>query len=409
MEKELLFPDGFLWGAASSSYQVEGGVDNCNWSESSPAGRACDFWNSYERYFDIAKELNHNIYRLSLEWSRIEPQEGQFDRQALEHYKDMLKALKARGIKTMVTLWHYTHPIWFEEKGGWTNFSAPEYFGNYVSFAVEELDSYVDFWVTINEPMISVSHPFILGAFPPKHKNDFWGAMKAMFNYVQGHRRAYRIIKGINPDKPAGMAENYSYVEPYHNEPQDILVAKIWDFVRNGLFIGLTKDEQDFIGVNYYFHERLKVQPKFPFFAVDNENESVTDTGWEIYPRGLYEVIKKMGKYGKPIYITENGLSDKEDKQRCRFIEDHLVWVHKAIEEGADVRSYLYWSLLDDFEWEFGYSPRFGLVGLDFETLETEIRPSARRYAQICKSNKLSLAGEKMIIPEYNKLIKEEK
>lgn len=391
MKKELEFPAGFLWGAATSSYQVEGGIEHCNWSADFPAGKACDYWNRYEEYFDIAQELNQNIHRLSLEWSRIEPAPGQFDREALAHYKKMLESLHARGIKTMVTLWHSTNPEWLTPMGGWTSFKTPEYFRRYAAFAVKELDPYVDFWVTINEPGISVSMAYIMGAFPPRRKKDLLGCAAAMFNFAQAHKKAYRVIKENNAGALAGMAENYSFVEPLYKDPLTLFIVRAWDYLRNRILLEYTQKEQDFIGVNYYFHEKLAWSTKFPFVSIRNRNKVVSDRGHEVYPKGLYEVLKRMKKFNLPIYITENGIADKEDRLRGDFIREHLRWTHKAIEEGADVRGYLHWSLLDNFEWEEKFGPRYGLVEVDFETLAYKIRPSALVYARICKDNKLTL------------------
>ena len=391
MKKELEFPQGFLWGAACSSYQVEGGIENSNWSEDFPAGEACDYWNRYEEYFDIAKELKQNVHRLSLEWSRIEPSPGRFDREAIEHYKKMLVSLRKRGVKTMVTLWHFTNPAWLTPKGGWVNFGTPNYFQDYVTFAVKELDPYVDFWITINEPMISCSLPYITGKFPPRHKNDFIGCGRAAFNLATAHKKAYRAIKEINPAALVGMAENYSSVEPLYKDPVSRLIVSVWDFLRNRMFLEYTKKQQDFIGVNYYFHEKITWDIKFSFVFIKNSNKAVSDIGVEIYPKGICDVLKNLKKYNLPIYITENGIADKEDKMREVFIVDHLKWVHKAIKEGADVRGYLYWSLLDNFEWADGYAPRFGLVEMEYEKMNYKIRPSARKYAEICEENKLVL------------------
>jgi len=390
MQKELEFPEGFLWGSASSSYQVDGGIENCNWSEKFPAGKACNYYESYETYFDIAKNLNQNVHRLSLEWSRIEPKEGEFDREAIEHYGKILMSLRKRNMKTMVTLWHYTTPVWLEEKGGWTNFKTPGYFQRYAELVVKQLSEYVDFWITINEPMILASFSYINGAFPPQKKNDYIGCGKAVFNCAEAHKKAYRSIKKIAPTAKVGMAENYTFVETFDkNSAINKAVVYTYDFIRNRMFLEYTKKQQDFIGVNFYFHEKIGIKNKWPLVDNRNDNEVVSDLGWDIYPRGIYEVLKKMKKYDLPIYITENGVADEKDRLRTTFIKDHLKWIHKAIKEGADVRGYLYWSLLDDFEWEHGFEPRFGLVEMDFEDLSYKIRPSALEYAKICKDNKL--------------------
>ncbi|MFA7169442.1 MAG: family 1 glycosylhydrolase [Candidatus Paceibacterota bacterium] len=391
MKKESKFPEGFLWGAACSSYQVEGGIDNCNWSKDFPAGKACDFWNRYEEYFDVAEKLNQNVHRLSLEWSRIEPEEGKFNREAIEHYKKMLITLRKRGIKTMVTLWHFTSPIWFSEKGDWANFESPVYFQRFTAFVVKELNDYVDFWVTINEPGIFASHGYVIGKFPPRQKFKIISCARAFWNLARAHKKAYRAIKATDSKAQIGMAENYSFAEALYGDPLSRFIVRVWDFARNRMFFEYTKKEQDFIGVNYYFHERITWDVKYPFVNIKNVNKTVSDLGTEIYPRGIYKVLKNFQKYNLPVYITENGLADKDDQFRKDFIEQHLKWIHKAISEGVDVKCYLYWSLLDNFEWADGYEPRFGLVEMDYGNESYKIRSSALEYAKICKNNKLTI------------------
>jgi beta-glucosidase len=390
MKKEYVFPEGFLWGTATSSYQVEGGIENCNWSKDFPAGRACAYYENYEEYFSVAKQLNQNVHRLSLEWSRIEPQEGQFDLKAIEHYKKMLSSLREKDIKTMVTLWHSTNPIWLSEKGGWTNPKTPIFFRNYVAFTVKELDAYVDLWVTVNEPMISASHSYLLGKFPPQRKNDFLGCARAIRNFAVAHRLSYAAIKKVNPQAPVTFVENYSFTEAYDTAlPLNEIAVYVWNYMRNRMFLEYNKRYIDYLGVNYYFHERLRLGRIWPFISVENENKQLSDLGWEIYPQGLYEVLIGLKKYSLPIYITENGIADKADSLRADFIKQHLQSVQEAIADGADVRGYLYWSLLDNFEWADGFVPRFGLLEMDFEKVSYRIRPSASAYAAICKDNKL--------------------
>ncbi len=391
MSKTLKFPKKFLWGAAVSSYQVEGGIDNCDWSEKFPAGKACDYYNQYEKYFDLAKELNQNAHRFSLEWSRIQPSEGKFDREAIEHYRRMLLALKERKIKSMVTIWHWTIPAWFEEMGGWRNPKAAEYFARYAKFVAEELDDLVDYWITLNEPMIYVSFGYILGIFPP-HKRNLLSSFSVLLNLAEGHKKAYKIIHEINKNALVSIAENCAYAEPQNkNSFFDKSATFLWEYLRTFMFFDLIKEYLDYLGINYYFHDKVKFTPfKFPFFNRANENKIVSDLGWEIYPEGIYHVIMHLKKYNLPIYITENGLADAKDANRLKFIEEHLKWMHKAIEDGVDVKGYMHWSLIDNFEWTFGFSPRFGLMEMNYKTMEAKIRPSARRYAEICKENEIA-------------------
>jgi len=385
--KQLKFPKNFLWGSAVSSYQVEGNIKNCDWAEKFPAGRACDYYHQYEKYFEITKELNQNVHRFSLEWSRIEPEEGKFDHEEVKHYRKILLALKKRNIKSVVTIWHFTNPIWFAKKEGWQNRKSSQYFENYAKFIIKELDDLVDFWITINEPMIYLSLGYVFGKFPPQKKNIL--ATPFVFsNLHKAHKKAYRAIHNFNPNAKVGLAQNYSFVEPSNKSSfLNRVLASVWNFISNRLFLICVEDKQDFLGVNYYFHDKIKITSKFPFLKIENENKKVSDLGWEIYPKGIYYVLKDLQKYNLPIYITENGLADKKDKHRTEFIKEHLKYIHKAISEDVNVKGYLHWSLLDNFEWADGFEPRFGLVEMDYEKMSFKVRGSAREYAKICKRN----------------------
>jgi len=383
------FPKGFLWGAAISAYQTEGGIENSDWSEKFPAGKACDYYNRYEEYFDLAKELNHNVHRFSLEWPRIQPSEGKFDRQAIKHYRKVLLALKKRNIKSMVTIWHYTLPLWLAAKGGWSNSKSPEYFENYARFVAEELDDSVDFWTTLNEPAIYITLAYVKDRFPPQKKNSLLVPL-VFLNFARAHKKTYKAIHEFNNKAKVGIAENYSYIDSYDKKSfLNNKMVSAWNFLNNHLFLNLTKNYHDYLGVNYYFHDRMKIAPfSFPPLVTKNENKEVSDMGWEIFPEGIYYVLMDLKKYGLPIYITENGIADEGDKRRAKFITDHLKWTHKAIGEGADVRGYLHWSLFDNFEWDSGFAKRFGLIEIDYQNgLEAKIRPSAREYAKICREN----------------------
>ncbi|MBW6441058.1 glycoside hydrolase family 1 protein [Patescibacteria group bacterium] len=391
-DKILKFPKDFLWGSSVSSYQVEGGNIACDWSEKFPAKNACNYYLNYEHFFNLAQELNQNVHRFSLSWPRIQPSEGKFERKPIEHYRKMLLALKERNIKTMVTIWHWTLPLWMAEKGGWANSKFSDYFVQYTKFVVEELDDLVDFWLTTNEPMIYTSLSYIMGKFPPE-KNNSLLTPKVIYNFVKTHKKAYNCIHDINKDAKVGVAQNLSFVDSF-NEKSVInrTVTKAFDFFRNSLYLEMTKNYQDFLGVNYYFHDRVKFSPfSFPPVKIQNENKEVSDLNWEIYPEGIYQILSKLKKYNLPIYITENGLADEKDSRRTKFIKQHLRYIHKAIENGVDVQGYMHWSLIDNFEWREGYGPRFGLVEMDYKIMKSKIRPSAREYAKICRSNKLSL------------------
>ena len=371
---EIRFPDNFYWGSATSAHQVEGGNVNdwSEWEKSKPeianSGRACDHYNRFREDFDMAKSLNHNAHRFSIEWSRIEPKEGKLNRREIEHYRQVLLSLKERGLEPFVTLYHWTLPVWLSQKGGWLNKKTPYYFDRFVKIVSQNLFDQVNFWITINEPNVYASNSFLIGAWPPQ-KRSILKYFKVLNNLARAHQLAYRSLHLIDLDCQVGIAKNNVYFDR----------SPLADYFWNSYFLKKIKDEQDFIGLNYYFHHRFFKKRKLP----------VTDLGWGFYPKGIYHLLKDLRKYNKLIYITENGLADKKDKQRAKFIKDHLFWIQRAIQEGVDVGGYFYWSLLDNFEWDKGFWPRFGLVEVDYKTLDRKIRPSAKIYAKICQENKL--------------------
>lgn len=375
------FPNNFLWGSATSAYQVEGGIEDNDWAEAArleklpEAGKASNHYNLYEKDFDIAKELNQNAHRFSIEWSRIEPEVGIFDQKEIEHYKSVLRALKGRGIEPFVTIYHWPLPIWFGDRGGWLASDSDRIFARYVEKLANEFKGLVKYWITINEPLIYASAGFRKGTWPPFQKN-FFTFVKVTNQLAAAHRSAYERIKEIDPQAQVGVAKNNIFFEANDNIFNK-LAAKISSRFWNDRFLDSIVEHQDFIGLNYYFHKKFGDKKKY----------EKNDMGWDIYPKGIYKVLKNLNKYGKPIYITENGIPDANDKKRERFIKDHLKWVYKAIEEGVDVRGYFYWSLIDNYEWDKGFGPRFGLVEVDYSNFKREIRPSAFEYAKICADN----------------------
>ena len=397
IKKKLKFPQGFFWGTATSAHQVEGGNVN-DWSKwekknaerlakkagnywqkwqqkkfpemFEPAnyisGRASDHYHRFKEDFDIAQSLSHNAHRFSIEWSRVEPKEGKFDKKEIEHYWQILLALKKRNLEPFVTLWHFTLPIWLAKKDGWLNPRAPYYFDRYVKIVSENLFEQVNFWITLNEPLVYASDSYLKGVWPPQ-KKSFLGFLKIIKNLIKAHQLTYRSLHLVDLGCQVGIAKNNIY---FKNNP---LFKYFW----NEYFLNKIKSEQEFIGLNYYFFHR--------FFKEKQLLSS--DMDWQIYPKGIYYLLSDLRKYNKPIYITENGLADAKDKKRAKFIKDNLYWVLQAIKKGIDIRGFFYWSLLDNFEWDKGFWPRFGLVEMDYRTLERRIRPSAYQYAKICREN----------------------
>lgn len=399
---KLKFPNGFLWGAATAAHQIEGNNKNSDWwawehslkreiqlkiQGKNPvdyySGIACDSYNRFGEDFSLAKQLNHNATRLSIEWSRIEPKEGEFDQKELDHYEKVLQTAKSYGLVTFVTLHHFTNPKWFADIGGFVKKDNTHFFVRYAALVIKRLDQYVDFWISINEPEGYAAGSFLAGVWPPQKKNIFT-AFKVARNLISSHKQLAKIIK-TTTKKPFGMA--YDIVDLMPTSHLSRLLAK-WFYDRFNKFVFYqTVDFCDFIGVNYYFHHHLGL------FGKRSESKSrhkVSDIGWGIHPEGIERVLLHLKKFKKPIYITENGVADAKDKIRESFIKDHLSYVHKAIQKGADIRGYLHWSLLDNFEWEKGFGPRFGLIEVDYEDLcRRRIRHSALKYAEICKNNSM--------------------
>ena len=386
MKKILKFPKDFLWGSSISAYQVEGGIENNDFSKFFPAKKACNHYFLYEKDFSLLKKLNQNAFRFSIEWSRIEPEEGKFSKKETQHYQKVILALKKRKIKVMVTLHHFTNPFWLKKINWWEGEKVVFYFSRFARYLFSHYKDLVDFWITINEPLVYGSLAYLKGRWPPFKKN-FFSFFKVFRNQIKAHKEVYCHFHQIKKDVKIGISKNNQFFEPEKNNSfLDKLSTKLIDYFWNEYFLNQIKNHLDFIGLNYYFHNKIK----FPF-KIKNENKIVSDLGWGIYPKGIYFVLKKLKKYQKPIYITENGVADKNDLLREKFIKDHLFWVAKAIEEGVPVKGYFYWSLLDNFEWDQGFEARFGLVEVDYQTFKRILRKSALFYQKICKNNFLEV------------------
>ncbi|MBI4092649.1 MAG: family 1 glycosylhydrolase [Candidatus Kerfeldbacteria bacterium] len=398
MATSLRFPDGFLWGAATSAHQVEGGQDN-DWTEWEKLGRvkngersgaACDHWHRYISDFELAKSLGHTSHRFSLEWSRIEPLPGQWNEPALEHYREVVRAIRAKGIEPFVTLWHFTNPRWFAERGGWAANDAYQLFSKYVATAIQALPE-VKFWLTVNEPNVYALLSYGLGYWPPEAKS--WvRARRALTNLIRAHHSAAETVRRLAPGAMVGFAQNLVDFEPRHSGILlDRWATRVSDYQFNRRWLERTAASVDFIGVNHYHHQRIRFGGLRQLIVNEPQGQPQTDSGWQIFPESMYRVLKIAAEYGKPIYITENGLADASDKLRISFIRDYLVQVHRALAEGIEIRGYFYWSLLDNFEWREGRSQKFGLVEVDFTTQRRRLRPSAKWFTDLCRKNSLVL------------------
>ncbi len=396
------FPKKFLWGVSTSAYQIEGGVVNdwSQWEKSDKrkkelqkrgekvdeyvCGQACDSYNRWQEDIDLVEKLNCNSYRFGLEWARVEPEKGSWQRGEIDHYRKILQELKKRNITTVLTLWHWTNPLWLKHKNGWQNREVVKDFSQYTEKMVEELGDLVDYWVTLNEPMVHVVNGYLIEKFPP-NKKGLLKANKAFRNLALAHQEAYNIIHRKYPQAQVSITKLTNDFQPARKWcPLEKAIARAAHYFWNDRLMKKIENHLDYIGLDYYFHNRIVWHPPFR----KNMNKKVNDMGWEIYPEGIYNVLKYLAKYQKPIIILENGLADSEDKHREMFIREHLEYIHKAIQEGVDVRGYFHWSLLDNFEWAEGFWPKFGLCEVDRKTFERRMRPSAKTYARICKNNR---------------------
>ncbi len=392
----LLFPRNFLWGAATSAFQVEGGNSNSDWWDweqkaQPPEKRSADAANQYHLYnqdFQLAKDLKHNSHRLSIEWSRIEPEEGKFNQEEINHYKQVLKSLKDQNFTVMLTLWHFSNPNWLAKKGGWESRSSVKYYKRFLEKVVPEFQEYVDLWITLNEPTIYVFMGYTVGLWPPEKKSKT-AALKTYWNLVQAHIAGYKIIHKLVPETQVGISHNVTSFKEFHKHSlRENLAGWLADILTNHTFIKLTgKKTHDFLGLNYYFNRYISFNGEKAHLPnlvdVSKTKKDVSDLGWEVYPEGIFDVVMDFSDYHLPIYITENGIASTNDDRRVRFLINYLKEIFHAISTGADVRGYFHWSLIDNYEWLEGFDARFGLVEVNFKTQKRTPRPSAFVYKSI--------------------------
>lgn len=428
----LKFGKDFLWGSATAAHQIEGGCDNNNWyqfesavdAEGKPkilrgqkAGSCADGWNLYKEDTQLMKALLLNAYRFSVEWSKIEPKPGMFDESALDHYEKVVDELLANGIEPMITLHHFTNPIWFEEKGAFEQDNSPQIFARFAEKVVCKLSPKVKMWCTINEPAVYAVLGYFVAEFPPAVV-DAKRAAVVFRNLMLTHTAVYNMIKQFRPDAQVGVSVHAALCDPYNKwNLIDILIARMlnrnlitthYDYLVNGKFhfylpgmvnlrySGGQKNCFDFVGLQYYRRQYRKFQPfgKDMFMETTRSpQDRLTDMGWEIYPEGLYRALKEIRSFtSRPIYITENGIADEKDDKRARYIEDHLLVLNKAIEDGFNVRGYYYWSLLDNFEWAHGFDGKFGLYRVDYATKKRTLYRGSLKYREIIEDSKRSTA-----------------
>ncbi len=411
-------------GVATASLQIEGGDRNNSWYDWCEAGKipngdhciiANDHWNRAAQDIELMKDLHLDTYRMSLEWSRIEPREGQFDQSAIQHYRTELLALKAAGIEPLVTLHHFSNPTWFESDGAWMDAKCIDRFLKFVEIAVLNFGDIVTEWTTINEPNVYLFMGYVDGDFPPGVKGDIRAFLKGAKHMSIAHCKAYELIHSrvkekFNLTPRVGAAVHVRVFDAFRNTLLERLACHLYYRLfqeifldamiagKSSRFLGLGSSIRpgrysDFIGINYYSRDILKGKwDPANLFAerLLQDNAKTNDLKWEIYPEGLGRLIRKYyEQFGLPIYITENGTADASDAFRQEYIKSHLEQILSCKAQQIPVERYYYWTLMDNFEWMEGYDARFGLIAHQVESQSRKIRESGKYYATVCRDRRL--------------------
>ncbi len=423
------WPENFLWGSATAAFQVEGNNAPSNWtmwekstdSDGNPrihkgqqCGDACDHFKLYREDLKCAAaDLGINSYRFSLAWSRIEPEPGVFDEDAIQHYSDVIDACLEVGIQPMVTLHHFSHPLWFEEMGSFEKEENIEFFLRFAEKVFTAYSDRVQYWCTHNECGPFASMGWGLGVFPPG-KNSLQKVGTVLLNLMRSHTKVYHHLKALpnGQDVQIGLVKNIFQFDPWSRwNPIHWFITRFMDEVYNESLIRTIRDGHfqitkrpfinmnvplpeakgatDFIGLNYYSNLLINIRRGFdassgpPFSPWGRKGQIMTDFPYTTYPEGFYRALKRISSLNKPVIVTENGIPDNRDDRRQDWIERYLFAMNKAIQDGVDVQGYQYWSLLDNFEWAEGYDMRFGLYEVDFETQQRTLRTSAQSFKKI--------------------------
>jgi beta-glucosidase len=380
-------PDHFVWGTATAAHQIEGGNVNNDWweFEHDPAshcvdvsGDACDSFSRYAEDIALVAELGLSAYRFSLEWSRIEPEEGEFSRVALDHYRRMAATCHEHGILPVVTFHHFTHPRWMTTAGSWESLHAPARFARYCERVTAHLGDLIGMACTINEPNVVATMGWCLGIFPPRVRDRLRrDTVNQACLKERGRVNGVEAIRSGPGVAPVGLTLSMTdyQLQPGGEEWLERLRGPSED-----VFLEATGGD-DFVGVQTY--TRMRVGPDGALGG--EEGVPTTQMGYEVWPEALEATVRRAAAKtgGTPVYVTENGIGTHDDAARIDYVRRALAGVGRCIDDGIDVRGYFYWSLLDNFEWVLGYGPTFGLVAVDRETFERRPKPSAAWYAGV--------------------------
>lgn len=418
----------FKWGAAICEYQNSGFATckNSNWADWETSGfienkqnikdfqlsgKACDFWRLCKDDIKLLKDINLNALRLSVDWSVIEPEEGKFNQEAIDHYVDYCTELVNNNIDPLVTLHHFVHPSWFEKLGAFEKQENIKYFVRFSEKVFQALSPKVSMWCVINEPTIFVFQGYIRGVTPPGKHNLTLG-FQVLENLIRAHTEVYKTLKNLENGQSSkiGFIHQYLKFEPYRwwNPIERIpglfinyaLNDVITEYCRTGeLKIRvpgianinykapqeLNNKVLDYIGLNYYstVHLKLSLDLSKPIYPACYPDQLMTDMPYAINPEGFYKALVEISKIGVPIYITENGIADSKDDRRSLFIKQYLNSISRAIYNNIDIRGYYYWTLMDNFEWDEGYHMKFGLYSVNYDTQERSLRDGSLAYKKI--------------------------
>ena len=424
--QNIHFPNSFAWGTATAAHQVEGNNTNNNWYDwehqldennqprihnGDKSILAADHWNRYPDDIKLMKDLGVNHYRFSIEWSKIEPQNGDYNVESIQHYRDLCDSLIKNNITPVVTLHHFTHPTWFEKLGAFEKKENIDHFIEYSEYAFNNLKDLVPIWCTINEPSVFVSQGYFNGIFPPGKKDPVLAAT-VLENLLFAHTKTYKHLKSLNGGDNAqiGLVKNIFQFDPlrrwhildwaFSKVLNNVFTHSTLDYFKKGYSTfslpGMVKKHMenndavgamDFIGLNYYSRMHVKGQANLtePFVFEKRAKDIQTDMDYALYPEGFYEALHTISTLKKPIYVTENGVADQGNNIREIFIKRYLYALHKGLQDGLDIRGYFYWTLMDNFEWAEGYKMKFGLYEVDFETQERTLRESSNLFAKMVK------------------------
>lgn len=407
------FPDAFLWGASTAGHQVEGGNINADlwpleWQKPTlfeePSGDACDHYHRYPEDIALLADCGLNAYRFSLEWARIEPEEGFFSRAALDHYRRMVTTCLDHGVTPVVSYNHFTNPRWFAGEGGWSSPQAPERFARYAKRATEHLGDLLKWVCTLNEPnlltMLELTGVIPLGAGqrgivtelteaadagiggydPARYRMGLTGVDVERMAAV--HRAGREAIKSVAPEIHVGWTLALVDFQPAPGGEERFTAA------RQGAQLDWldVSREDDFVGVQTYTRERFGPEGREPL----PDGTPTTQTGWEVYPEALEHTVRlAAGHAAVPVMVTENGMATDDDAARLAYTHGALEGLLRAVADGVDVRGYLHWTLLDNFEWMAGFKMTFGLIAFDHQTFERTVKPTARWLGAVARANEL--------------------